>query len=204
MNVDKKPSPILTERFNDALVFASRLHSRQRRKQTDVPYIAHLLGVTSLVLEDGGDEDQAIGALLHDAAEDQGGERILNEIYDRFGERVGRIVEGCTDAFGDPKPEWRSRKEAYIYRLRSESVDVVRVSLADKIYNACAILLCYRQIGEQTWERFNGGKDGTLWYYQALVKVFRDIYPSAYVDELERTVAALLTLVNNPLEKNEY
>ena len=187
--------PLLTERFDRALVYMARLHAHQRRKGTRIPYIAHLLGVTALVLEDGGDEDQAIAALLHDAAEDQGGRRTLQEIDDKFGDRVARIVEGCTDALGEPKPAWRRRKEDYIAHLKTAPEDVLRVSLADKIYNAQSVLICYRQLGEKTWERFNGGKEGTLWYYQALLEVFREVYHSEYVDEFGRIVEILLAIV---------
>ncbi len=187
--------PILTERFNEAMGYTARLHAHQRRKATPVPYIAHLLGVASLVLEDGGDEDEAIAALLHDAAEDQGGHRILKEIEEKFGERVARIVEECSDALGEPKPAWKQRKEAYIAHLKTASQDVLRVSLADKVYNAQSILLCYRQIGEKTWDRFKGGKDGTLWYYQTLASVFKQVYRSEYVNELERIVKTLTEIV---------
>jgi (p)ppGpp synthase/HD superfamily hydrolase len=192
---DKSDRPLLTERFDRALVYAARLHANQRRKGTHIPYVAHLLGVTAIVLEDGGDEDQAIAALLHDAAEDQGGKRTLQEIGERFGERVARIVEGCTDAFGEPKPAWKRRKEDYIAHLKSASEDVLRVSLADKIYNAQSVLICYRQMGEKTWERFNGGKEGTLWYYQALLAVFREVYHSEYVNEFGRILETLMAIV---------
>jgi len=191
----ERDQPTLTERFDHALVYTARLHAHQRRKGTRIPYIAHLLGVTALVLEDGGDEDQAIAALLHDAAEDQGGRRTLQEIGVKFGDRVASIVDGCTDALGEPKPAWRRRKEDYIAHLKTAPEDVLRVSLADKIYNAQSVLICYRQLGEKTWERFNGGKEGTLWYYQALLEVFREVYQSEYVTEFGRIVETLLAIV---------
>lgn len=162
----------LTGLFEEALIFATRLHSGQNRKWESTPYIAHLLGVTSLVLEDGGDEQEAIAALLHDAVEDQGGLATLEEIRQRFGDRVARIVSACSDSYTDPKPPWRQRKEAYIERMRSAPAEVRRVSLADKLHNGRATLATLHREGEDTWARFRGGKEGTLWYYHALAEVF--------------------------------
>jgi len=186
----------LTERFEEALVFSTQLHASQKRKATNIPYIAHLLGVTSLVLEDGGDEDEAIAAVLHDAVEDQGGEKILDEIRRRFGERVAMIVQGCTDSYTFPKPPWRERKDNYIDHLRRAIPEIRRVSLADKLYNARAILKTYRQIGEITWERFTGGRVGTLWYYRTLVSIFKQTGDDYMTAELERVVSELERLVN--------
>ena len=179
---------MLTERFNQALVYAAQLHNTQVRKGSRVPYISHLLGVAALVLEDGGDEDQAIAALLHDAIEDQGGRETLAEIRNRFGERVARIVDGCTDAYEIPKPPWRERKEAYLQRLQSESSDVYRVSLADKLHNARSLLMNLNKDGRGVWEKFNGGKAGTLWYYRALADTFRELTSGFLLDEFERSV----------------
>ena len=188
----------LTERFEEALQYATRLHAGQERKKTGRPYIGHLLGVTSLVLQNGGDEEQAIAALLHDAVEDQGGRPRLEEIHAKYGERVARIVEGCTDSFEqDPtqKPPWRERKEEYVARVRHEPADVLLVSAADKLYNVREILLDYRAHGETVWERFKGKREGTLWYYRALVEAFRAAsLPAALaqiVDELDRAVTEL-------------
>lgn len=160
------PDVVLTNRFDTALLYASQVHGGQKRKATKIPYIAHLLGVTALVLEDGGDEDQAIAALLHDAVEDQGGRPRLDDIRARFGEVVAKIVEGCTDAETIPKPEWVERKRRYVKHLRHAPADVCRVSLAlaDKLHNARAILIDFRQDRGALWPRFNGGKGGTLWY----------------------------------------
>ena len=144
----------LSTRFEEALILATRLHAGQVRKGTTIPYIAHLLGVTSIVLEHGGDEEEAIAALLHDAAEDQGGKAILEDIRGRFGYGVAEIVEGCTDAWTDPKPPWRERKQAYVAALRRASASVRLVSSADKLHNARAILGDYRALGEAVWERF--------------------------------------------------
>lgn len=179
----------LTPRFQAALCYAAAVHHAQFRKGTSVPYVAHLLAVASLVLEDGGNEDQAIAALLHDAVEDQGVK--LQEIKHRFGARVARIVEGCTDSDTMPKPPWRARKTRYLARLRREPRDVLRVSAADKVHNARAILADYRIHGERLWRRFNGRRDGTLWYYRMLVRQFRKRRVGFLADELDRVVTEL-------------
>jgi (p)ppGpp synthase/HD superfamily hydrolase len=147
--------------------------------------------VTALVLEDGGNEDEAIAALLHDAVEDQGGWETLGQIRLRFGEHVAEIVEGCTDAFETPKPPWRQRKEDYINHLKTASPATRRVSLADKLHNARSILANLRTDGESTWRRFNGGREGTLWYYRTLLEVFQQVERSPMVAELERVVAEI-------------
>lgn len=182
---------MLTSRFEDALVFAHQLHASQTRKGTSIPYIAHLLAVTALVIADGGDEDQAIAALLHDAVEDQGGLKTLQLIRSRFGERVAVIVDGCTDAYGSPKPPWRERKERYLEHLKHASPEVQRVSLADKLHNARSILRDLRQNGEDIWSRFNGGKSGTLWYYHSLVLIFQQQVDSPMVEELALVVGEI-------------
>lgn len=182
---------IPTDRFDDALVYASRLHRNQRRKGTDIPYVAHLLAVAALVIEHGGDEDQAIAALLHDAAEDQGGAATLAEIEARFGSAVARIVGDCTDSWCEPKPPWRARKQAYLEKLAAKPEASLLVSLADKTHNARAILADRRQVGEAIWDRFTGGRDGTLWYYRSLAHCFGTVLPGPLADELQRTVAAL-------------
>ncbi|MBM3143906.1 MAG: HD domain-containing protein [Chloroflexi bacterium] len=178
----------LSSRFEGALIYASRLHARQTRKKTDTPYIAHLLGVTALVLESGGSEDEAIAALLHDAVEDQGGRKTLQEIRQRFGNKAADIVAGCTDTFVFPKPPWRGRKEAYIAHLHGASPEIRRVSLADKLHNARSILRDLRMDGEIIWEKFNGGKEGTLWYYRSLLDTFKKLDDNFLVGELERVV----------------
>jgi (p)ppGpp synthase/HD superfamily hydrolase len=152
--------------------------------------------VASLVLEDGGTEDQAIAALLHDAAEDQGGRPRLEDIRVRFGETVREIVDGCTDTFDDPKPPWRPRKEAYIARLRDEPEHVLRVSLADKLHNARAILRDYDTLGERLWARFNAAPHDILWYYRALVDAFQDT-DSPLARELARVVSELQSRIRS-------
>jgi (p)ppGpp synthase/HD superfamily hydrolase len=186
----------LASRFDEALLFAVRRHQSQFRKGTRIPYVAHLLSVAALVLEDGGDEDEAIAALLHDAVEDQGGAEMRAEIAGRFGERVATIVDGCTDADVVPKPPWRARKVAYIAHIRHAPLPVRRVSLADKVHNARAILFDYRQIGDELWLRFNGGYAGTIWYYRALASAFADTTPGPLSQELVRTVDDIEQLSN--------
>src|SRR5262249_34829084 len=126
------------------------------------------MGVASIVLEAGGDEDLAIAALLHDVVEDCGGATMLKEVRRRFGKRVAHIVDGCTDAYEIPKPPWRERKESYLRRLKKENAETRLVSAADKLNNIRSILSDYRILGESVWSRFNGGREGTLWYYRTL------------------------------------
>ena len=184
-------APPLSNRFEEALVMATRLHGLQRRKGTDVPYVAHLLGVASLVLEGGGDEDQAIAALLHDAVEDQGGRRTLEEIRRRFGDRVAGIVEGCTDSDTVPKPPWRERKERYVDHIRHAPAEVRLVSAADKLHNARAILADLHRHGDAVWQRFTADRAGVLWYYRSLVTAFRETDTGYLADELDRVVTEL-------------
>lgn len=187
---------MLTPRFVDALAHAFELHQEQFRKQTEIPYISHLMSVSALVLEDGGDEDEAIAALLHDAIEDQGVAR--EEIAARFGDRVAEMVAGCTDAWTRPKPPWRERKEAYLRRLGDADASVVRVSLADKLHNARAILLDYRRDGDGLWKRFSAGPGEQLWYYHSLLEIYRRRSDSPLVAELARAIDELERLVHRP------
>ena len=182
---------LLTDRFDDALAFTSGLHRAQTRKGTAIPYVSHLMAVSGLVLEHGGDEDAAIGALLHDAAEDQGGAATLEIVRERFGEPVARIVADCTDSWVEPKPPWRARKEAYIASLEHKPAASLLVSLADKTHNARAILEDHRVVGEAVWDRFTGGREGTLWYYAALASAFARLRPGPLADILRRTADEL-------------
>lgn len=162
------PTVILTPKYAQAVQYASALHAHQTRKSTSIPYISHLLGVSSLVLEAGGDEDMAIAALLHDGPEDQGGQKTLDEIAELFGPRVAYIVEGCSDSLSeDPetKAPWRERKVAYLEHLKAADDDTLTVSLADKLHNARAIVSDLRISGPQTWDRFNAEPLDILWYY---------------------------------------
>lgn len=188
---------MLSSRFTEALTYATELHANQVRKSSGVPYISHLLGVTSIALEYGANEDEAIAALLHDAIEDQGGAATREEIRHRFGDTVTAIVDGCTDAEIIPKPPWRERKEAYIATIPQASPSVILVSAADKLHNARAILKDYRTLDETVWERFNGGKDGTLWYYRTVVEAFIAKGKTPLIEELERVVAELEQLVKD-------
>ena len=184
------PTAQLTSRFTEALVYATQLHSQQTRKGSGVPYISHLLSVTALVLEDGGDEDQAIAALLHDAIEDQGGDKTRQEIKAKFGDRVVNIVNGCTDSEVIPKPPWKERKQKYIEKMRHASPEVRRVSMADKLHNARSILTEYRQQGDEVWNKFKGGKEGTLWYFDSLLNVHKDS-SSFLKQEFQRVIEEL-------------
>jgi GTP pyrophosphokinase len=182
---------LLGKRFQRALAYAARLHATQFRKATTRPYIAHLLGVTSTVLTHGGDEDEAIAALLHDAVEDQGGKPRLREIRRKFGARVAQIVEGCTDADTEPKPPWLERKKKYLRHLEGADASTRLVSAADKLYNAREILSDFRSQHDSVWSRFKGGKEGTLWYYDEVAKILRMSGPRELVEELNRVVAEL-------------
>jgi GTP pyrophosphokinase len=187
----KRKSVKLGPQFLRAFVFAAEKHAGQARKASTIPYIAHLMGVASLALEFGGDEDLAIGALLHDVVEDCGGAPMSKEIRRRFGSRVAKIVDGCTDSDADPKPPWRERKETYIRHLKSADGETRLVSAADKLHNVRSILSDYREVGESVWSRFHGGREGTLWYYRALLEEFLRRKPNRLIRELELAVQEL-------------
>jgi GTP pyrophosphokinase len=180
----------LSDRFTVGLAYAANAHAGQLRKGTSIPYLSHLLAVTAIVLEHGGDEESAIAALLHDAVEDAGGKSRLADIRTRFGDSVALIVEGCTDADTTPKPPWRKRKESYLARLGDEPAAVQLVSAADKLHNARSLLADHMVVGSDLWSRFSGGKVGTLWYYRALVNAYSRA-PARLLEELDRVVTAL-------------
>jgi (p)ppGpp synthase/HD superfamily hydrolase len=186
---------ILGPKFDEALAFARDTHTTQVRKGTEIPYVAHLLGVCSLVLEDGGDEDEAIAALLHDAVEDQGGTAMLETVRGRFGDHVAMIVRACSDSDGDEKPPWRVRKDAYIEHLETAEPPVLRVSLADKLHNSRAIVFDVRAHGNGVWGRFKAQPDEVVWYYDALSEVFTRRRPGPMASELRRTVEQMRGLV---------
>lgn len=165
--------PRLGPRLQKAFRYAADQHEGQTRKQTAVPYLSHLMAVTSLVLEAGGDEDLAIAALLHDVVEDCGGMPRLREVRKLFGPRVAKIVQGCTDSFSDPKLPWIVRKSEYLQRLQHEDADTRLVSATDKLHNVRTVIADYRKDGESIWKRFSGGREGTLWYYRALNDEFQ-------------------------------
>jgi (p)ppGpp synthase/HD superfamily hydrolase len=181
-------------RFDAALIYATHVHAGQVRKTTRAPYISHLLAIAALVAENGGDEEQVIAALLHDAPEDQGGEGRLDDIRMRFGEAVAKVVADCSDTFASPKPPWRQRKEHYLAHLESVEHASLLVSLADKVHNSRAIVAELRQSGDATFDHFNGKKAGTLWYYRTLVDIFGRRFPGPLTDELSRTVREMLLL----------
>jgi (p)ppGpp synthase/HD superfamily hydrolase len=160
-------------RFLDALDFAVRVHGKDRRKGTQIPYVAHLLSVCALVISDGGTEEDAVAALLHDTLEDHPEDVSRRDLSERFGDRVLAIVEACTDTpssyAGGPKPPWRERKLAYIEHLKRADSGELRVAFADKLDNVRSMLADYRQIGEALWHRFNAGKDDQLWFLRSLV-----------------------------------
>lgn len=181
----------LSSKFEEALVYATRVHGGQLRKKTQIPYIGHLLGVTAIALEYGANETEAIAALLHDAVEDAGGPKRQREIEERFGKKVGEIVAGCTDTDETPKPPWRERKEKYIAHLGDASASTRLVSASDKLHNASAIVHNLRVDGDEVWSRFKSGKEGALWYYRALVTAFREHGESPLVEELDRVVTEM-------------
>ncbi|SEH46875.1 HD domain-containing protein [Mycolicibacterium rutilum] len=192
-------SPRLGKKFHEALAYAAELHRTQTRKASEVPYVGHLLSVAGLVIEADGTETEAIAALLHDAAEDQGGEATLAEIDSRFGPEVAGIVEECSDTVITPKPPWRERKENYIAHLNTVSDSTIRVSMADKLDNARAILRDLRRYGDAVWERFNtSNPHDHLWYYQSLLEVYRRRSDSWIVDELAAVVEALADKIGPP------
>ncbi len=182
------------EKFEDALTYAARLHRDQTRKGAGTPYVTHLLAVAAIVGENGGTEDETVAALLHDAPEDQGGRELLEDIRARFGDAVAEIVDGCTDTYEDPKPAWRPRKEAYVEHVAKASPSVRLVSAADKLHNARSILADLRSLGDDLWDRFTGGKEGTLWYYRALVEAYKGAGTNAVVEELDQVVREIEAL----------
>lgn len=174
---------VLSERFSAAVDYARIAHATQFRKGTRIPYLYHLLGVASLVLEYGGDENQAIAGLLHDVLEDCGGGHEAT-IRAQFGDTVGAIVAACTDgtvegkanaeAGGTAAEHWRERKLKYLAHLRGESTEALLVSGCDKLHNARAILVDLENpaVGVAVFERFTGKRDDTLRYYQSLAEIF--------------------------------
>lgn len=188
----------LTERFDRALLYASNLHRTQRRKGTKIPYVSHLLAVAGIVLENGGTEDEAIAALLHDTIEDHPrGGKTRGEIRKKFGRRVLKIVEGCSDASTHPKPPWLPRKKAFLARLTRSDKSVLRVVLADKTHNLQALLRDHQRVGPKTWERFNAGPKEQRWYYGEALKVLRRRLGQEDTKEFAQLVHALRKLTKS-------
>lgn len=190
------PDPILGDRFASAVATAVELHGGQARKGGRVPYLSHLLAVAGLVLEDGGDEDEAIAALLHDAAEDAGGRETLEAIRGYFGERVALIVAGCSDAMpgrGETKAPWERRKAAYTGELQTADASVVRVSLADKLHNGRSLLADLEAHGPAVWSRFNAPPDRQAWYYRTLLEIYEARVPgSVHLPALRDVVSRIV------------
>lgn len=188
-----------TDRFASAMTYAYQVHSGQRRKGTGIPYLAHILGVAAIAMEYGADEDQSIAALLHDAAEDGGGEATLAEIRARFGDAVADIVLGCSDSLvEDPEDKlpWRERKENYLAHLETASVSVCLVSAADKLHNVRSIIRDYHEHGDRIWDRFQGQRDGTLWYYETVADTLIRRYRSQLTRDLQDETDKLLEITN--------
>lgn len=181
------------EKFEQALSYAARLHQQQKRKGTETPYVTHLLAVAAIVGENGGTEDEVVAALLHDAIEDT--DATEEELAARFGRWVADIVAACSDADTKPKPPWRGRKRRHVEHVREAPTPVRLVVAADKLHNARTLLAGLRateeSAGEEIWDRFNGGRDGTLWYYRAMTEALREAGPNPIVEELDRVVSAL-------------
>ena len=180
------------KRLSEAFQYAVELHATQPRKGSDIPYVAHLMAVSALVLEHGGTVNQAIAALLHDGPEDQGGEATLDEIRDRFGDEVADVVTECSDTFEDPKPPWKPRKKAYLRHLKKASDGAALVSLADKTHNLTAILRDHETNGDALWERFNGSKKDIRWYYRRLRRVYNKRIDSEAAQPLLREYRRLV------------
>jgi (p)ppGpp synthase/HD superfamily hydrolase len=198
---------MLGKKFDEALQLASDLHRDQKRKETPIPYIAHLMAVSGIVLEANAYhrfdniEDLAIAALLHDAIEDQGHQIELEDIRKRFGDTVHDIVRDCSDAIihtqGEKKAPWKVRKQAYIDRVKSKSRETVLVSCADKLHNARSIMFDYDRIGDVIWDRFTPEKEETLWYYESLLQAFRTAWPdNPLLPDFAAVVGRMKTAVN--------
>ena len=188
---------MLSARMTDAFEYARLLHDGQLRKGTQTPYISHLMSVSSLVLDSGGSEDEAISALLHDAVEDCGGLPVLEKIRQKFGDEIADIVKGCSEPEIQPRPPWKDRKKAYISQIASESDSVKRVACADKLHNLRSILTDYHSVGDRVWDRFHADKEGTLWFYQSMLETLRTFGDGmAIFVELEKRVTDLGKIVN--------
>jgi len=195
-------SPQISQRLYEAVEFTFKLHGRDARKASPVPYLAHLLSVCAMVQMDGGDEDEAIAALLHDALEDKPQETNRQEIRERFGERVVIIIDASIDVpldyQGGAKPPWRQRKEAYLEHIHEVEPKLLRVTIADKVDNARSILADYQRLGDRLWKRFKAGKTEQVWYYTSCVQAYEHAgCRGPLLDELRRLVDQIRTLVGD-------
>ena len=195
METEMKPHVVLTDKFFRAMAYAAKWHQEQVRKSTNIAYISHPFGVAALVLESLGDEDQAIGGLLHDVAEDCGGEPRLVEIEELFGGRVAKIVAGCSDslvAVGAVKAAWHDRKKAHIDHMKHASIDMLIVAAADKAHNGRAIASDLQAHGTVVWSRFNAGGVDCVWYYRSMLEVFEEREVSqALLNPLRNAIAIM-------------
>ncbi len=187
-----RTADVSAQRYGKALAYAAEKHAGQKRKGSRIPYISHPMAVASLVLEYGGSEDEVIAALLHDVAEDCGGQEALDEIRQKFGMGVAAIVEGCSDTLETPKPKWLQRKQTHIDNLREAHRSVRIVAAADKLHNARSILRDYRTDGENVWKRFSAPKEDVLWYYGAVTRALEARGLSPLLEELDRTVGEIV------------
>lgn len=189
----KAESPLLSPKFSLALQFANEIHGTQARKGHGAPYISHLMAVSALVLEYGGDETQAIAALLHDSAEDCGGRPMLETVRVLFGAEVAAIVDACTDTFDDPKPPWRPRKEAYLAVMAGKPATAKLVACADKLHNIGNTLRDIQAEGIDAWKRrtaesTNGAAEKQAWYYLGCLDALSTRWQSPLLDEFARAV----------------
>lgn len=186
-----EPNIVYSDRLAEAFAYSLELHRKQARKGSGVPYFTHLMGVASLVGEHGGSEDQVIAALLHDAVEDQGGQKTLETIRERFGDRVAGYVAGCTDADEQPKPPWRERKEAYVGHLQDLSPENRLIVASDKLHNLRSILQDYHEVGAAVWDRFKPDQEETVWYYRSVLEKLKDGWDHPILRELGAATEAL-------------
>lgn len=189
---------MMSERFVGAMELANELHGDQIRKGTTVPYISHLLIVSGMVLQHGGNEDEAIGALLHDSVEDCGGKPVMVKIRKRFGDKIADLVDGCSETDIQPKPPWLERKKDYIENIKSAIPSVRLITCADKIHNASSIISEYRKVGEKVWDRFKANKNETLWFYSSFVAAMQEAGENRPIlNELVLVVNELKELIEN-------
>lgn len=197
---DNKLTPLLYT----ALELAFKLHGHDTRKKSNIPYLAHLLSVCALVQLDGGSEEEAIAAMLHDALEDKPEEISREQIRQQFGDNVLKIIEISSDTprdyRGGEKPPWKERKEAYIAHIKDTDPSLLRVTIADKIDNARAILADHQRLGDEVWKRFNAGKEDQLWYYKNCLKAFDETgFEGPLLEELRKLVNQLRVPSGNSL-----
>ena len=189
-----------SRRLDEALAFVAEAFRHTRRKGSGAPYLTHLLAVTAIVGEHGGDEDQMVAALLHDYLEDiEGGS--AEELEHLFGPRVSKFVLALSDTTSRPKPVWRERKWRYVHELAREAADLKLISSADKLHNARSIVTDQRRTGDAIFSRFNASRAQTLWYYRAVVAALGHDFDHAILEELRETVASMHELAEEPLDE---